>query len=107
MTLAGGEATPRREKGGETSQKKESYIGMTIRVRVAGTRPIPDPIRTDMGVIFYPHVSPVPDLKQNGYGHRFFTHPQAIPRIPRFQQITTFSPVHSLFYQPIGHHNKP
>jgi hypothetical protein len=70
-TLAGGEAAPRREKGGETSQKKESYIGMTIRVRVAGTRPVPDPMGMGMGAVFYPRVSPVPDLKQNGYGKGF------------------------------------
>jgi hypothetical protein len=36
-------------------------LGMAIRVRVPGTRRVPDPTGTGMGTIFHPWVAPMPD----------------------------------------------
>jgi hypothetical protein len=36
-------------------------LGMAIRVRVPGTRRVPDPTGTGMGTIFHPRVAPIPD----------------------------------------------
>jgi hypothetical protein len=40
---------------------------MAIRVRVPDTRRIPDPTGTDMEMIFYSRMTPVPDLNRDGY----------------------------------------
>jgi hypothetical protein len=36
-------------------------LGMAIRVRVPGTRRVPDPTGTGMGTIFHPWVAPIPN----------------------------------------------
>jgi hypothetical protein len=36
-------------------------VGMAIRVRVSGTRRVPDPTGTGVGTIFHPWVAPIPD----------------------------------------------
>jgi hypothetical protein len=36
-------------------------VGMAIRVRVPGTRWVPDPMGTGVGTIFHPWVAPIPN----------------------------------------------
>jgi hypothetical protein len=43
-------------------------VGMAIQVRV------PDPTGMVTGMIFYPHVAPVPDLNRDGYMTSIFSH---------------------------------
>jgi hypothetical protein len=49
-------------------------LGMIIWVRVPGTCWVPDLTEADMGMIFYPWVTSVPDLNQDGYGADVFFH---------------------------------
>jgi hypothetical protein len=46
--------------GDACDKRRHSDIGMTIRVRV------PNPMGTDMGMIFYPCVAPVPNPNRTG-----------------------------------------
>jgi hypothetical protein len=56
-------------------QKRQSSLGMAIRVWVPNTRRVFDPTDTDMGIIFYSWVAPILDPNRDGYETGIFFHP--------------------------------
>jgi hypothetical protein len=56
----GHDSKQRHKVEGPIMQAKE-WIGMAIRVRVPGTRRVPNPTVTGMGTIFHPWVAPIPN----------------------------------------------
>jgi hypothetical protein len=63
-------------------QNLRCSVGMAIRVRVSGTRWVPDPTGTGIGMIFYPRVTPVSDPNRDGYETGIFSHPWVTRLVP-------------------------
>jgi hypothetical protein len=52
---------------------------MAIQVRIPDTCRVPDPMGTGTKTIFYPRVTPVPDLNRDGYETGIFFSPTGNP----------------------------